>query len=203
MHNDSNEALSVAKATFNRMDESKPTDWQIIAGSMRPFVADLPNRVLKHLQLLSGDYGGFQIDRLQHCLQTATRAHQDGKDEEYVVCCLLHDMGDLLGPLNHADIAAAVLKPFVSEQNHWMVEHHAIFQGYYFFQYLGLDRNMRDQFKQSPLYDYTLEFCDKYDQNSFDPDFKNMSLDEFVPMLKRLFSQPKQSIYLKAMPELG
>ena len=185
------------RASFNRMDKSTPLDWAIIAGHMIPFVQQLPKRILAHMQLLRGDYGGFAIDRLEHCLQTATRADQDGRDEEYVVCSLLHDIGDLLGPMNHADIAAALLKPFVSEKNHWMVEHHAIFQGYYFFQYLGLDRNMRDQFKEDPYYEYTLEFCDKYDQNSFDPHFKSMALDDFEPMLKRVFAKPKHSIYLK------
>ena len=193
--------VGVARAKFSRMDESSPADWQIIAGSMAPFVRAVPHRILSHLKLLAGDYGGFAIDRLEHCLQTATRAHEDGRDEEFVVCALLHDMGDLLGPMNHADVAAAVVKPFVSEQNHWMVEHHAIFQGYYFFQYLGLDKNMREQFKSHPYYQYTLDFCDKYDQNSFDPDFKSLSLDEFEPMVKRVFEQPKHSIYLAAIPK--
>lgn len=87
---------------------------------------------MKHLTLLDGDFGGFPVDRLTHCLQSATLAHKDGKDEEYVVCCLLHDIGDTLGTYNHADIAASILQPFVSEQNHWMIKHHAIFQGYYF-----------------------------------------------------------------------
>jgi predicted HD phosphohydrolase len=184
------------------MDEGTSSDWKLIGKSMIPFVEDLPNRVFAHLKLLSGDYGGFAVDRLEHSLQTATRAHQDGRDEEYVVCALLHDMGDLLGPLNHADIAAAVLKPFVSERNHWLVEHHAIFQGYYFFEYLGLDKNMRNQFTSHPHYGYTLEFCDKYDQNSFDPQFRSLTLDEFLPMAKRVFSQPKHSIYLAGLPEI-
>ena len=126
---------------------------------MKPFIVELPDRVLAHLKMLQGDCGGFAIDRLEHCLQTATRAHRDGRDEEYVVCALLHDMGDILGPRNHADVAAAILKPFVSEQNHWMVEKHAIFQGYYFFHHLGLDRNMREEFRDHPWYAVTEEFC--------------------------------------------
>jgi predicted HD phosphohydrolase len=68
-------------------------------------------------------------DRLTHSLQTATLAYRAGEDEEYVVCALLHDLGDTLGTYNHADIAAAILKPFVSEQNHWIIEKHGIFQG--------------------------------------------------------------------------
>src|SRR5690606_25695074 len=111
---------------------------------------DLPNRMVDHLNLLRGDCGGFAIDRLEHSLQTATRAHRAGKDEEYVVCALLHDIGDILAPRNHADIAAAILQPYVSEANHWMLEKHAIFQGYYFFDHLGLDKDMREQFRGHP-----------------------------------------------------
>jgi predicted HD phosphohydrolase len=146
--------------------------------------------------MLAGDCGGFAIDRLEHCLQTATRAHKDGRDEEYVVCALLHDVGDLLGPRNHADVAAAVPKPFVSEQNHWMVEKHAIFQGYYFFHHLGLDRNMRDQFHDHPWYGYTEEFCRLYDGPAFDPKFKSLPLEAFEPMVRRVFANVRNSIYV-------
>ena len=140
------------RARFHSMCDGTKEDWDCISSAMKPFIVELPDRVLAHLKMLQGDCGGFAIDRLDHCLQTATRAHRDGRDEEYVVCALLHDMGDILGPRNHADVAAAILKPFVSEQNHWMVEKHAIFQGYYFFHHLGLDRNMREQFRDHPWY---------------------------------------------------
>ena len=139
------------RARFHSMCEGTKEDWDCISQAMKPFIVELPDRVLAHLKMLQGDCGGFAIDRLEHCLQTATRAHRDGRDEEYVVCALLHDMGDILGPRNHADIAAAILKPFVSEQNHWMVEKHAIFQGYYFFHHLGLDRNMRERVPRPPV----------------------------------------------------
>ena len=100
--------------------------------------------------------GGFAVDRLEHSLQTATRARRGGEDDEYVVCALLHDIGDTLGSYNHSDIAAAILKPFVSEENHWMVDKHGVFQGYYFFHYLGLDRDARDQYLGHPWYDRTV-----------------------------------------------
>jgi predicted HD phosphohydrolase len=122
-----------ARATFVRMQDSTREDWQLIGGEFMQFATGLPERVIKHLQILEGDYGGFPIDRYSHSLQTATRALRDGRDEEYVVCALLHDIGDTLGTFNHPDIAAAILKPFVSEENHWMVQHHGIFQGHYFF----------------------------------------------------------------------
>ena len=125
------------------MTEGTQEDWDAIKAASPAFQAGLPDRVLDHLRLLAGDYGGFAVDRLEHSVQTATRAYRDNKDDEYVVCALLHDIGDTLASFNHPDVAAAILKPFVSDANLWMVEHHGIFQGYNFFHYLGLDREMR------------------------------------------------------------
>ena len=157
------------KAPFLRVQDSTQADWQLIGGEFMQFTTGLPERVIKHLQILEGDYGGFPVDRYTHSLQTATRALRDGRDEEYVVCALLHDIGDTLGSFNHPDIAAAILKPFVSDENHWMVQHHGIFQGHYFFHHIGLDRNMREQFRSSPHFNLTEEFCALYDNPAFDP----------------------------------
>jgi predicted HD phosphohydrolase len=184
------------RAQFHSIEHGTKEDWRIINQAMKPFIMELPDRVLAHLKMLEGDCGGFAIDRLDHCLQTATRAFKDGRDEEYVVCALLHDMGDLLGPRNHADVAAAILKPFVSEQNHWMVEKHAIFQGYYFFHHLGLDRDMREQFRAHPWYDYCADFCREYDGPAFDPKYKFMALEEFEPMVRKVLTNVKNSIYV-------
>ncbi|MDP1627153.1 HD domain-containing protein [Parvibaculum sp.] len=180
------------RATFTDMAEGTQEDWSRIADEFLPFAAKLPLRVLDHLRLLDGDYGGFIVDRLTHSMQTATRAHHDGRDEEYVVCALLHDIGDTLGSYNHPDIAAAILKPFVSPENHWMVAHHGIFQGYYFFHYLGMDRNGRDKFKGNPLYERTAEFCAKYDAPAFDPHYRSLPLDFFEPMLHRILAAPRR-----------
>ena len=187
------------RASFRSMTEGTQEDWMAIASHFGPFAARGGERVLDHLRLLRGDYGGFPIDRLDHCLQTATRAHKDGRDEEYVVCALLHDIGDTLGAYNHPEIAAAILRPFVSEQNRWMVEKHGIFQGYYFFHYLGMDRDMRDNFRDHPHFQHTAEFCEKYDQAAFDPDYENMPLEAFEPMVMKLFEMPKNSVYGPAL----
>ena len=184
------------RATFTTMERSTGEDWAIIAGGFVGFARGLPDRVLGHLALLDGDYGGFAVDRLQHSLQTATRAQRAGEDEEYVVCALLHDIGDTLGSYNHADIAAAILKPFVSPANHWMVDKHGIFQGYYFFHHLGLDRNLRDEFRDHPWYAVTEEFCRLYDGPAFDPRFVSMRLEEFEPLVRRVFATVKHSIYV-------
>ena len=185
------------RAKFKSFVDAERDDWMIIGRETAQFNKGLADRVIRHLEILRGDYGGFPIDRLEHSLQTATRALRDGRDEEYVVCALLHDIGDTLGSYNHPDIAAAILKPFVSEQNHWMVANHGIFQGYYFFEHLGLDKNMRDKFQGHPWYEYTAQFCHLYDQSAFDPDYESESLDFFRPMVERVFEKPKQSIYKK------
>jgi predicted HD phosphohydrolase len=187
------------RATFTRMEDSTAEDWRRIAGEYGPFVKALPQRIVAHLKLLEGDYGGFPVDRYTHSLQTATRALRDGRDEEYVVCALLHDIGDTLGPFNHFDIAAAILKPVVSEANHWMVQHHGIFQGHYFFHHLGLDRNLRDQFQDHPHYARTEEFCALYDNPAFDARAETLPIEEFVPMIARVFAQPKNSVYQSAI----
>ncbi|HVU04008.1 MAG TPA: HD domain-containing protein, partial [Polyangiaceae bacterium] len=181
-------------AAFHRMVDGTQEDWMIIGMNAVEFQRKLPDRVLAHLRLLNGDFGGYAVDRLEHSLQTATRAHRDGRDEEYVVCALLHDIGDTLGSFNHSDIAAAILKPFVSEQNLFMVDKHAIFQGYYFFEYLGLDRNMRDRFKNDPWFSYVEEFCALYDQTSFDPKYESMPLEAFEPMVRNVMARPRRSI---------
>jgi predicted HD phosphohydrolase len=188
--------VSHYRARFHAMTESTYDEWHLIGGELERFAKRLPERLIAHLDLLRGDHGGFPIDRLEHCLQTATRAFQAGRDEEYVVCALLHDMGDTLGPHNHADVAAVIVQPFVSEENHWMVEHHGIFQGYYFFHFLGLDRDMREKFRGHPHFEKTEEFCRLFDQVAFDPNFKSMPLDAFEPMLQKVFCQPRRSIYV-------
>ncbi len=183
------------RATFVRMDQSTQEDWRAIGGEFMHFAKGLPDRVLVHLKLLDGDFGGFPIDRYHHSLQTATLALRDGRDEEYVVCALLHDIGDTLGSFNHPDIAAAILRPFVSESNHWMIQHHGIFQGYNFFHHIGMDRNMRDRFREHEHYERTAEFIELYDNPAFNPKTETLPIGEFEPMLRRLFAQPKNTIY--------
>ncbi len=185
------------RASFKCMQESTAEDWQIIGGEFATYAQHLPDRVMAHLKLLEGDFGGFPIDRYSHSLQTATRALRAGRDEEYVVCALLHDIGDTLGTFNHPDIAAAILKPFVTDANLWMVEHHGMFQGYYFFHHVGLDRNMRDQFLDHPHYARTAEFCELFDSPAFDTRGETLPLSEFEPMLRRVMSVPRRTIYKK------
>jgi len=182
------------------MRDGTRDDYKIIGRQSLELFQGLPKRILAHLELLSGDTGGFAVDRLTHSLQTATRAKRDGRDEEYIVCALLHDIGDTLASSNHADLAATILEPFVSEKNLWIVKHHGIFQGYYFFHHLGLDRDMRDRFRDHEYWRDCAEFCEKYDQNSFDPEYDTLPLEAFESAMNKVFAAPRKSIYVPATP---
>jgi predicted HD phosphohydrolase len=186
------------RAEFHAMTEGTVQDWRAISRAAKPFNAAHADRLLASLRALGEDEGGYSVDRLEHSLQSATRAHRDGRDEEYVVCALMHDIGDLMGPANHAEVGAIIMKPYVSEANHWMMDKHGIFQGYYFFHHIGLDREMREQYRGHPHFEYCAQFCHLYDQNSFDPNYDTMPLEAFEPMLRRVVERPKTSIYQKA-----
>ena len=179
---------------FTALADSTRRDWEGVLEHWGPYMTSLPDRVLRHLTQLRGDFGGYPVDRLEHCLQTATRAYSDGRDEEYVVCALLHDIGDQLAPANHAEHAATILKPYVSDANHWMVEHHGIFQGYYFFHHLGLDRDMREKFRGHPHFEYTAQFCHLYDQVAFDPNYQSMPLQAFEPMVQQILTRQPRAL---------
>ena len=185
------QAIGSAVEPFTALADCTAEQWAQVLTHWRPFLADLPNRVLAHLALLECDAGGYAVTRLEHSLQTATRAFRDGRPEDYVVCALLHDLGDILSPYAHADFAALLLKPFVSEADHWMLAHHGDFQGYYFFHHIGRDRDAREAFRGHPHFERTAQFCHLYDQNSFDPAYDSMPLSAFEPMVRRLLSAPR------------
>jgi predicted HD phosphohydrolase len=177
-------SMITARATFKSFEESTAEDWAKITPQLNVTQSLVPERVVSLLRALETDHGGFPVDRLEHSLQTATRAERDGRDEEYVLCALLHDIGDTLSPFNHPAIAADILKPFVSPANHWMVEKHGIFQGYYFWHHIGLDRDTREQYRGQEYFEYTEEFCAKYDQVAFDADYRSEPLEHFEPLVR-------------------
>ena len=175
------------RATFTRMDESTEAEWAGIMAADPYWAEKLQGRLLFQLRQLGTEHGGFAVDRLTHSLQTAYRAELDGRDEAYLVCALLHDVGDILGPRNHADVAAAILQPWVPDAYHWMVGHHGAFQGYYFWHFVGEDRNARDAFRDHGAYGLTEEFVRKYDMPSFDPDFATPPLGHYEPLIRSFF----------------
>jgi predicted HD phosphohydrolase len=169
---------------FRRMDEGTDEDFAVLKTVHEHTISALPDLLLSMLADLHAD-DAYPVNRLEHSLQCATRALQDGRDEEYIVCCLFHDVGESLGPFNHGEVAAAVLRPFVSTANYWMLAHHPVFQMYFIGQHLGIDPNERDAFITSPFYDQTVEFCGRYDEVSFDPAFSSEPLATFEPMVRR------------------
>jgi len=181
------------RATFKRMDESTAEEWALIMAQHSGLVKTLPDQLINQLRLLDSDTGGFAVDRLTHSLQTAALAEADGRDDAYLICALLHDIGDVLGPLNHADIAAAILRPWVSDSYHWMVEKHGIFQGYYFWHYIGGDRDARDAFAGHEYYDLTEEFVRKYDMPAFDEDYPTPPLEHYEPLIRSFFGGESKS----------
>jgi predicted HD phosphohydrolase len=181
------------KMHFKRMDEGTKEDFELLAQVHANSLRALPDLLMNMLQTLKSD-AIYPIDRLSHSLQSATRALKDNKDEEFIVCCLLHDFGESLGPFNHGEIAASILHPFISEGNRWMLAHHGIFQTYYFGDKLGIDPNRRDQFKTSPFYEQTVEFCAKYDEVAFDPEYRSEPMSTFEPMLRHLLGSKTWSV---------
>ena len=154
--------------------------------------ASLVDHLLGLLKSMAGPKLGYQVDRYQHSLQSATRAQRDGADEETVVMALLHDVGDVIAPDNHSAVAAAILKPYVGARTHWVVAHHGLFQGYYYFHHLGRDRDARERHRGHPHFEACASFCERWDQRSFDPDYDTLPLEAFEPAVRRLFARPPE-----------
>jgi predicted HD phosphohydrolase len=182
------------KVSFTAMEHGTQEDYDRLSSFHEADEAGFADRVLGWLREMDGE-SPYRISRLEHCLQTATRAERDGADEETIVCALLHDIGDVLAPANHSQVAAALLQPYVSEKNHWIVLHHGLFQGYYYFHFFGQDRDARDKYHDHPSYQACVEFCANWDQVSFDPDYDTLPLEHFEPMLRRLFARDARPMY--------
>ena len=177
------------KVNFTEMKNGSREDYELLEKYEKNFERKTADRLLKYLASQTKTLEGYQITRLEHSLQAATRAYKNGESEEMVVATLLHDIGDDLAPMNHSQYAASIIRPYVSEKTYWIILHHGLFQTYYSAHHLGGNRNARDKFKDHKYYQDTVDFCEKYDQSSFDPNYKSMSLDEFEPMMKKIFDR--------------
>ena len=171
------------------MKNGSKEDYLLLDKHEKKYINGTADRIIKFMSGLNSGLEGYKITRLEHSLQTATRAFNDKASEEMVVAALLHDIGDELAPLNHSEYAATVLKPYVSEKTRWIVEKHGEFQMYYYAHHLAGNRNLRDKYKNHKYYNDTLEFCEKWDQTSFDPNFKSLKLKDFEPLIKKIFSR--------------
>ena len=178
------------EVSFSQMIDGTPADYEMLAKLEQDHVSTLPDRILKSLEGLADGLVGYKIDRLQHSLQSATRAEADGASLDWIVAALVHDIGDELAPMNHSEFAASLLRPYVSEEITWVIEKHGLFQSYYYAHHLGMDRNGRDRYRNHPYYDACVRFCERWDQTSFDPDYPTKPLDYFAPMVHEVFSRP-------------
>ena len=181
---------AAATVSFTSMAAGTRADYELLERLEAEFAAGAVDRVLAQLRGLSGSLAGYQVDRLEHSLQTATRAYRDDAAEEMVVAALLHDIGDLLSPHNHSELAAAVLRPYVSARTYWIVRQHGLFQSYYYAHHTGGDRYARDRYASHPWYQAAVDFCHRWDQPSFDPAYQSLPLEFFEPMVRRIFARP-------------
>ena len=179
------------QVAFTSMDQGTKEEYEFLAPIYEQHGREtVVDNLLGMFKLLQGPKLGYLIDRYDHSLQSATRALRNEEPTELVVAALLHDVADSFAPENHSDAAAALLAPYVSEQTHWVIKHHGLFQGYYYFHHMGGDRNARDLYADSPYFDACVHFCDEYDQNCFDPTYDTLPLEEFEPMVREVFSRP-------------
>ena len=181
------------KVSFTEMKHGTKEDYLFLDKHEKKYAGETADRILKFISGLNETLEGYQVSRLEHSLQSATKAFKNGESEEMIVAALLHDIGDELAPMNHSEYAAAILKPYVSEKTHWIIKMHGLFQTYYYAHHLGGDRNKREKYKGHKYYQATIDFCEKYDQCSFDPNYKSLPLEHFEPMVRRIFSRKPYS----------
>lgn len=175
--------------SFTAMADGTVDDYRLLDGLEREHAAGLADRLLETLARLTDSLGGYQITRLEHSLQSATRARRDGADVDWVVAALLHDIGDELAPYNHSQFAASVLQPYVRAEVHWVVEHHGVFQQYFFAHHLGGDRHARDEFRGHEWAPLCEAFCERWDQCSFDPAYESDDLASFEADVREVFAR--------------
>jgi predicted HD phosphohydrolase len=174
---------------FTEMKNGSKEDYLLLDKLEKKYISETADRIIRYLKSYNQTLEGYKISRLEHSLQAATRAFKDKASDEMIVATLLHDIGDDLAPANHAEYAAAILKPYVSEKTHWILLKHGEFQMFYYGHYIGADRNKRDQYKDHKYYNDCLKFCELWDQSSFDPNYKSLSLKDFEPLIKKVFSR--------------
>jgi predicted HD phosphohydrolase len=185
--------------SFRAMKHGTREDYQLLDASERDYARDLPLKILDALQGLEHSLQGYPVSRLGHCLQVASRAQADGADDEMIVAALIHDIGDVLAPYNHAEVAAGILRPYVRPEVTWIVEQHGLMQTYYYAHHLGGDRHAREALRGHVWFDACASFCERWDQVSFDPDYPTRPLASFEPLVQRIFSrQPHDPRYAAA-----
>lgn len=175
---------------FTQMKDGTKEEYLMLHELEKPFHAGTADRLLREMAKQGEEtLSGYRITRLEHALQAATRARRDGADIDWVVAALLHDIGDGLAPQNHDRFAAEILRPFMREEVTWVVEHHGIFQMHYYAHHYGWDRELREKYRHSPYYQSCVDFCERWDQSSFDPDYPIDPLESFAEEVREVFAR--------------
>jgi predicted HD phosphohydrolase len=177
------------KVKFTAMKDGDREDYAFLTEHEIEYASKTAERLLEAMTDLDESLSGYQVTRLGHSLQAATRAWRDGADVDWVVSALLHDIGDIYAPYNHDEYAAAILRPFVREQCAWVVEKHGDFQKLYYAHHVGGNPHARDAYRDHPCYDDCATFCERWDQNSFDPDYPHEAIGFFRPMVEEVFAR--------------
>ena len=178
------------QVSWTRMADGTREDYEMLGRLYTEHTqGEAVENLVAMLKVMKGPKLGYQIDRYDHSLQSATRALRADESIDMVVAALLHDVADSFSPENHSSTAAAILRPYVDDQTHWVVKHHGLFQGYYYFHHMGGNRNGRDAFADHRHFDACARFCELYDQNCFDPDYPTLPIEDFIPMMEELFGR--------------
>jgi len=178
------------EVSFTRMKDGTKEEYEFLNAHDIDHSRHTADRLLKALVELDRSLSGYRVTRLGHSVQCATRAWRDGADIDWVTGALLHDIGDIYAPYNHDEYAAAILKPFIREQVTWCVHTHGDFQMLYYGHHLqGLDRHKRERHRGHPYFDDCAEFCERWDQASFDPDYNDLPLEFFAPIVREVFAR--------------
>jgi len=174
---------------FTQMKDGDKEDYEFLTAHEIEYTKGTADRLLKALVELDESLSGYQITRLGHSVQSATRAWRDGADIDWIVSALLHDIGDIYAPYNHDEYAATILRPFVREQCSWVVQAHGDFQMVYYATHVGGDPNKRDRHADSPYFEDCAQFCERWDQSSFDPDYDTKPIEFFADMVREVFAR--------------
>ena len=175
--------------SFTRMEDGTAEDYELLERREAEYMEALPDRLIAAVRALENSFAGYQVSRYEHSLQSATRALRDGRSDEYVVAALLHDIGDELAPYTHGEMVGAILRPYIEPRICWIVAHHGVFQQYFYGEQTGEDPNARDRYRDHDWFDDCAEFCELYDQNCFDPAYDSLPIEEFEPMVRKVFSK--------------
>ncbi len=184
-------------ASFTCMDDGTEAEIKEVMGIAAPYLqGHMLNNLLEMLESLRGPTLGYQVDRYEHSLQTATRAYRDEASPDMLMAALFHDIGDGIAPANHSELAAAVLEPYLDDESTWVVRHHGVFQGYHYWHKMGGNRNARDRYLGNPYFDSTARFCEAWDQRSFDPNYDTLPLETFMPTVNEVFARkPRLEVF--------